>query len=190
MTISTKTSRSALAFAATGAVAMLLATMPAQAAPWARSAATTALSAGTLPVEHVSWRGRRNGALIAGAIGLGVLGIAAAAAASQPRHGYAPAYGYGHAPAYGYAPQPSYGHGYGYAPVQTYAPAYVEAPAYGYEPVYAQPSYGYAPVYVAPRHAPVYGDRGYYHGRVRAVRDGFRTQNGDIIPMRGNNGGG
>lgn len=182
MAISKKTSRPALAIAATGAFAMLIATMPAEAAPWGAPSAATGLSAGSLPIEHVQWRGRRNGALIAGAVGLGVLGIAAAAAASQPRYGYAPGYDY--------APQPAYGYGYGYAPAQTYAPAYVEAPAYGYEPVYAQPSYGYEPVYQAPRHVPVYGYRGYPQGRVRGGQGSFQTQTGDIIPMRGNNGGG
>ena len=188
MAISKKLPRTALALAATGTAAMLIATRPAQAAPWARPTATTALAAGVLPIEHVSWRGRRNGALIAGAIGLGVLGIAAAAAASQPRHGYAP--GYGHAPGYGYAPQPAYGHSYGYAPVQTYAPAYVEAPAYGYEPVHGHPYHGYAPVYLAPRHGSFHGYHGYPQSRVRGGHGSFQTQSGDIIPIRGNNGGG
>jgi hypothetical protein len=182
MAISKKTSRPALAIAATGAFAMLIATMPAEAAPWGEPSAATGFSAGYLPVEHVSWRGRRNGVLIAGAVGLGLLGIAAAAAASQPRYGYAPGYGY--------APHPSYGYDYGFAPVQTYAPAYVQAPAYGYEPVYAQPSYGYEPVYQAPRHLPVYGYRRYPQGRVRGGQGSFQTQTGDIIPMRGDNGGG
>ena len=176
MAISKKTSRPALAIAATGAFAMLITTMPAEAAPWGAPSAATGLSLGSLPVEHVSWRGRRNGVLIAGAVGLGFLGIAAAAAASQPRYGYAPAYGY--------APPPSYGYDYGYAP------AYVQAPAYGYGPVYAKPSHGYEPVYQAPRHVPVYGYRGDPKGRVRGGQGGFQTQTGDIIPMRGNNGGG
>jgi hypothetical protein len=184
MAISKNTPRPALAIAATGAFAMLIATMPAEAAPWGAPSAAAGLSAGSLPVEHVSWRGRRNGVLIAGAVGLGFLGIAAAVAASQPRYGYAPGYGY--------APPPSYGYGYdyGYAPVQTYAPAYVQAPAYGYGPVYAKPSYGNGPVYQAPRHVPVYGYRGDPKGRMRGGQGSFQTQTGDIFPMRGNNGGG
>jgi hypothetical protein len=176
MAISKNTSRLALAIAATGAFAMLIATMPAEAAPWGAPSAAAGLSSGSLPIEHVSWRGRRNGVLIAGAVGIGFLGIAAAVAASQPRYGYAPGYGY--------APPPSYGYDYGYAP------AYVQAPAYGYGPVYARPSYGYGPVYQAPRHVPVYGSRGDPKGRMRGGQGSFQTQTGDIFPMRGNNGGG
>jgi hypothetical protein len=60
------------------------------------------------------WRGNR-GAVIAGAVGLGVLG--AAIAASRPAYGY----GYGE-PVY-VEPEP-YGYGYGYAPAYA-APVYV-----------------------------------------------------------------
>jgi hypothetical protein len=37
---------------------------------------------------------------------------------------------------------------------------------------------------------PVYGYRGDPKGRVRGGQGGFQTHTGDIIPMRGNNGGG
>jgi hypothetical protein len=68
-------------------------------------------------------RNARRTAIIAGAVGLGVLGAAAAAAATRDRGGY----GYGES--YG---QPVFG-----------GPAY-GYPAYGYrEPVYEAPAYGY-----------------------------------------------
>lgn len=135
--------------------AMLAGAVPAAAAPWAKSVQV----APVFQVEQVRSRVRRgnnnSGAIIAGAIGLGILGIAAAAASQRrdayeyrqgPAYGYGhPGYGqaygngyaYGHAPAYGYAqPQPNYGYG---------------APAYGYDPrhdrqvIYAQPRHHYAP---------------------------------------------
>lgn len=115
-----------------GAAVVTASLAPVAAAPFALSSAYQAPDM----AEHVNWRGRRNGALVAGAIGLGILGIAAAAASerSYERRGYAPDYGYDQ--------------GYGYAP------AY-ERPAYGYGYGYQQPSYDYAP-------APVYRQRDVY----------------------------
>jgi len=37
---------------------------------------------------------------------------------------------------------------------------------------------------------PVYGYRGDPQGRMRGWQGSFQTQTGDIIPMRGDNGGG
>ncbi|MGL4439257.1 MAG: hypothetical protein ACRCUE_08305 [Bosea sp. (in: a-proteobacteria)] len=125
------------------AVAIVAVALPVQAAPWAKS--------GQIAVEpmteEVNWRGRRNGALVAGAIGLGVLGIAAAAASQRRGYyggGYEPDYGYGYAPTYGYAPS------YGYAPRTSYEyeyvqprQRYVEAPVYGHGPYYRGGGYGH-----------------------------------------------
>ncbi len=132
--------------AATISVATALASLgPVQAAPFART------SGFSLPdmTQQVDWRGRRNGALVAGAIGLGVLGIAAAAAASErsyERRVYAPYGGYDQD--YGYAPayqRPDYGYGYqqpsyAYEPAPVYRQRYVyeEAPVYHARPRYRQ----------------------------------------------------
>jgi hypothetical protein len=88
--------------------------------------------------ETVSWRGRRNTALVAGALGLTALGIAAAAA-SQPRYGYD---GYGYGPGYGY--RLPYGYRpyaedfYEYAPPRRRVPVYVDPYAGGYD-IHAPP---------------------------------------------------
>ena len=66
--------------AATG----VLLAMPAVAAPWAKSAAMSAPD----QLEQVRWRHRSNGALVAGAAGLGI-----AAAAARPAYGYDRGYG-------------------------------------------------------------------------------------------------
>ncbi len=135
-------SKKSLVAATLGFAAVLTSLAPVQAAPFARS---SALAASDMTYE-VNWRGRRNGALVAGAIGLGVLGIAAAAAASErgyERRGYAPEYGYDQG--YGYAPayqRPDYGYGYqqpsyGYAPEPVYRQRYV----YDEVPYHARPRY-------------------------------------------------
>jgi len=130
--------------------AMLVVTLPAQAAGWDKSGDIVARQ----DIEQVRWRGNRRGAYAAGAIGLGLLGLAAAAAAS---HGgrYRSDEGYGYALSY------SYGNGYG----SSYRGGYV--PPHGY-----QPTYGYAPSYgdgYLPRraYAPLYGHTYVpaYHGR-------------------------
>lgn len=130
-------SRTKLAVSAVVA-AVTVASLPAHAAPWVKSAEIASEPA----AEQVNWRGRRNGAVIAGAVGLGVLGLAAAAAASERRgyyddgYGYEP--GYGYTPSYGYAPQPVYEYEY-----EQPRRRYVEAPVYGYGPVYRDHGYGY-----------------------------------------------
>ncbi len=120
------------------AATAMVSTAPVQAGPWLLPAAVSAPDG----VEQVGWRGRRNGALVAGAIGLGVLGIAAAAAASEHRYEervYSPYGGL-------YDERPAYGHGYGYG---------YQEPSYGYAPapVYQQ-RYVYedAPYHARPRH--------------------------------------
>jgi hypothetical protein len=124
----------------TVAAALVCAQAPVQAAPWAKSG----VMAATPLADQVGWRGRRNGAIVVGAIGLGVLGIAAAAAASERRgyysggYSYGPGYGYGHAPSYGYAAPQVYEYEY----IQPRR-RYVEAPVYGYRPVYGQGGYGH-----------------------------------------------
>jgi hypothetical protein len=147
------------------ATAMLGAAMPlAHAAPL--GAATFAggdVVTAAPQVETVSWRGRRNTALVAGALGLTALGIAAAAA-SQPRYGDGYGYGYGYEP-YGYGYQP---YGYRYAPSPRYRP--IDDYGYGYAPV--RPRYRYVEeevVYRAPRgrSQPYYHDygRGFTRGK-------------------------
>jgi hypothetical protein len=132
---------------ALAAATVIMLAAPVQAAPFAKDASFDA----SQPVEQVSWRGRRNTALVAGALGLTALGIAAAAA-SQPRYGYGDGYGPydGYGPAYGY--EPAYAPRY--APRRYddygYAPRYAPAPAYGY-------GHGYGPRYVEER--PVYSPR-------------------------------
>jgi hypothetical protein len=116
-------------------------------------------------VEAVSWRGRRNTALVAGALGLTALGIAAAAA-SQPRYG--DGYGYGYEP-YGYGYQP---HGYRYAPSPRYRP--VDDYGYGYAPV--RPRYRYVEedvVYSAPYRAPRNRKQPFYHDYGRGLERGI-----------------
>lgn len=119
--------------------ASLVAVTPAHSAPWLKSGEL----AGPAMVEQVSWRARRNTAIVAGVVGLGVLGIAAAAA-NQHRYqdqgqyygGYPPAYGNGYRPLYGedqyYAPrQPVYGYGQGYHQGYGYEEGFVrQAPVY------------------------------------------------------------
>lgn len=151
--------------AAVIALGMVAAAAPlAQAAPLGAATFSGAGAVAVEPsVETVSWRGRRNTALVAGALGLTALGIAAAA--SQPRYGYG--YGYGYEP-YGYGYQPSYGYGYGYAP--RYRP--VDDYGYGYAPVRPRYRYVEEEVYVAPRRSrrvaqPYYHDygRGFTRGK-------------------------
>jgi hypothetical protein len=103
--------------------------------------------AGARPAEHVQWRGygwgrgygwRRpnyGGAIAAGAIAGGLLGLATAATTSS-YYGY----GYGYGSGYGY---PSYG--YSYYPSSYSYPSY----SYGYSPSYYSygSAYGYAPSY-------------------------------------------
>lgn len=145
---------------------LLFVSLPAQASPWAKSGDF----ASTQTVEQVRWRGRRNGAYGAAAIGLGILGIAAAAAASQ-RGGYYADEGYGYAPQYGYGY--SYGPAYdeGFAPAYSYGSPYRYgfAPAYGYGRGYA-PRHAYAPGYG-------YADGQRYHQGYRGdVRRGGLTR--------------
>ncbi len=146
-------SKTSLVLAGSSVAAMLVVSVPAQAAPWAKSGDFVAHH----EIEQVRWRGNRRGAYAAGAIGLGILGLAAAAAAAQGG-GYYSDEGYGYAPSYGYGYGPSYGYGSPYA--GGYAPSYGYQPAYGYHDGYL-PRRAYAPHY-GQAYGPAYhnGNRG------------------------------
>jgi hypothetical protein len=138
-------SKTSLALAGSGVAAMLVVSVPAQAAPWAKSGDFVAHH----DIQQVRWRGNRRGAYAAGAIGLGILGLAAAAAAAQgggydsdEGYGYVPSYGYGSPYAGGYAPSYGYERSYRYAPAYGYRDAY--PPRRAYAPHYGQ---AYGPAY-------------------------------------------
>lgn len=138
------------AIAAGLAISAGLASVPAgaQQLPQAQSQRLDAAGANYSSYRDRGWSGNR-GAIIAGAVGLGVLG--AAIAASRP------AYGYGYAePAYAepvYAEPEPYGYGYGYGHAQVY-----EAPVYE------------APVVIYPRRRGPYADT--YRGAPDPARGG------------------
>lgn len=104
------TTKSAASLAVVALVAgVWVAPAGAQALPAPQSERLNAAAADYSYYRGRGWRGNR-GALVAGAVGLGVLG--AAIAASQPAYGY----GYGYAEPVYVEPEP-YAYGYGYAPV-------------------------------------------------------------------------
>lgn len=118
------------------AAAMTAAAFPAFAAPVLSSTATVKESGATQTTE-IQWRGRRGGAVAAGAAAGFIGGLALGAAVSQPRYYNDPGYAYG--PAY-YEPAPSYYYAPAPAPAYTYVePGYAYAPA----PVYSAPAYRY-----------------------------------------------
>ena len=116
------------------AAAVTMTAAPAFAAP-VLSSTVTVKEANPGQVTEIQWRGRRGGAVAAGAAVGFLAGAAIGAAASQPRY-YDPGYAY-------YEPAPSY---YYSQPAPTYY--YEPAPTY-----YAQPyayAYAPAPMYQAP----------------------------------------
>src|SRR4051812_18483076 len=156
---------SALATTLTGSI-----TTSAQAIPLPVTSAQEI--AGTAPTEQVRWWGgwggwgwRRpnyGGAIAAGAIAGGLLGLAASAG-SYYGYGYPSYYGYG----YGYYPS-SYaypGYSYGYYPSSYAYPSYYSYPGY-YGTAYYGTSYGlgYGNAYWAS------GKRVHKHGRKHAHR--------------------